>query len=62
MSIDDELTPIEEDKNPYSAQPAPEEEQTAPEEDNKRPQLGRGGYVAADPHDVESLGGMYRSW
>lgn len=62
MSIDDELTPIEEDKNPYPAQPAPEEEQTAPEEDNKRPQLGRGGYVAADPHDVESLGGMYRSW
>ena len=62
MSIDDELTPIEEDKNPYPAQPAPEEEQTAPEEENKRPQLGRGGYVAADPHDVESLGGMYRSW
>ena len=62
MSIDDELTPIEKDKNPYPAQPAPEEEQTAPEEDNKRPQLGRGGYVAADPHDVESLGGMYRSW
>lgn len=42
MSTDDELTPIEENR--------------------QMPGRTHGGFVAADPHDTESLGGMYRSW